>query len=647
MAELIRGRYEPLEVVGTGGQSTVLRAFDHQRGRAVGLKVRPRGSPEDEGSLLSEASILLGMAPHPLLCRVLEDFFAGDRYFLVMDWVDGTTLADLLAAAAGAGLPLPDVVHSLGQVAEALDHLHRHRPPVVHGDVKPANVIVTPDGKAVLVDFGISHRQPADEAASPRFALAGTAGYAAPEVAAGQAPSPAADVFSLAATAFALLTGGPPRPGARPAWTGMDAERARLVEYALRRGLAVDPARRPATASALIDALRGQLRTPNNLPAQATPFVGRNAEVAEIEAILGTSRMVTLTGAGGIGKRRLAVQVAADQLPDHPDGVFVVDLCGLGEPAAPMALVCAALGLPPSLDVAVAHLERRNVLLVLAGCEAAPAACAELVDALLAASAHVHFVATSRRPLGVADEAAYEVPPLSAPDLFRLPTLDRLGEFDAVRLFVERADAVVPGFDVRASDAPGLAQIIRRLDALPLALELAATRVTGAAMVWLVLDIADRFPLLDGSRRTAEEQEATLDAVVEWACEPLSPAERLCLQRLSVFAGGFTTAAAAAVCEGFTDELLCGLATRGLVASDGARWSIHDTLRRHGARGLAEAGAEDATRSRHSTGRSPSRRRRPKNAPTSWPRRRGLPRGQDGSAPFRHSQWRLAGSRRR
>lgn len=600
MAELIRGRYEPREVVGAGGQSTVLQAFDHRTGRLVGLKVRPRGSPEDEGSLLSEARILLGMEPHPLLCRVLEDFFAGDRYFLVMDWVEGTTLAHLLAEAGGGGLPLPDVVHYLAQVAGALDHLHRHRPPVVHGDVKPANVIVTPEGTAVLVDFGISHRQPAGESDAPRFALAGTAGYAAPEVASGQAPSPAADVFSLAATAFALLTGGPPRPGARPAWTGIDAERARLVEYALRRGLSVDPARRPATATALIGALQGQLRTPNNLPAQATPFVGRSAEVAEVEALLATTRMLTLTGAGGIGKRRLAVQVAADRLPDHPDGVFVIDLAGLSDPSAIVDLVCVALGLGRStLDAVVAHVERRNVLLVLAGCEAAPAACADLLSALLAASAHVHIIATSRRPLGVAAEVVYEVPPLSAPDLFRLPDLDRLGDYDAVRLFVERAAAVVPGFDVRASDAPGLAQIIRRLDALPLAIELTATRVTGAAMVWLVLDVAERFPLLDGGRRTAREQAATLDAVVAWACEPLAPAERLLFQRLSVFAGGFTTAAAAAVCEGFADALLCGLAVRGLVATAGARWSIHDTLRRHGIRGLAAAGEEIATRSRH------------------------------------------------
>ena len=600
MAELIRGRYEPLEVVGAGGQSTVLRALDHRRGRLVGLKVRPRGSPDDEGSLLSEAGILLGLEPHPLLCRVLEDFFAGDTYFLVMDWVEGSTLAHLLAEAGGGGLPLPDVVHYLRQVAEALDHLHRHRPPVVHGDVKPANVIVTPDAKAVLVDFGISHRHPAGEA-SPPFALAGTAGYAAPEVAAGQAPTPAADVFSLAATAFALLTGGPPRPGARPAWTGIDAERARLVEYALRRGLAVDPARRPATASALIDALRGQLSTPNNLPAQATPFVGRNAEVAEAEALLATTRLLTLAGAGGIGRRRLAVQVASDRLEEHPDGVFVVDVAGLHDLASVVSLVCAALGLgTPTFDAVVAHLERRNVLLVLAGCEAAPRPCRELVDGLLAASPHVHVIATSRQPLRVGGELVYEVPTLCAPDLFRLPALEQLGDFDAVRLFVERATEVLPGFAVRASDAPGLAQIIRRLDALPLALELVAARVTGGALVWLVLDIAERFPLLDGGRRPAAEQEATLDAVVEWACEPLAPAERLLFQRLSVFAGGFTTAAAATVCEGFSHEVLEGLAHRNLVVTGGSRWSMHEALRRHGARGLAASGMAEAARARHS-----------------------------------------------
>jgi hypothetical protein len=497
VAELIRDRYEPLQVVGAGGQSTVLQALDHERGRLVGLKVRPRGSPEDEGSLLSEARILLGLEPHPLLCRVREDFFSGDRYFLVMDWVEGTTLADVLAEAGGDGLPLDGVVRYLAQVAEALDHLHRHRPPVVHGDVKPANVIVTPDGKAVLVDFGISHR---GHDAGGAAVAAGTAGYAAPEVAGGLRPTPASDVFSLAATAFALLTGRPPRPGVRPAWTGIDPERARLVELALRRGLAVDPARRPATASALVGALQGQLRTPNNLPAQATPFVGRAAELAEIKAMLATSRLLTLTGARGMGKTRLAAQVAADELPEYLDGAFFV-AAGTGD------------------QQLVERFQRRNVLLLLDGCEAAAQQSAELAAAVLAACPHVRILATSRVPLGCAGEATYPVPPLSSPDPFRLPELDRLGDFDAVRLFVERAADVSPGFDVRAADAPGMAQICRRLDGIPLALELAAARTAHTSIADLLVDIAGRFPLLDGGRRPPGEHEATVRAAVEWACE--------------------------------------------------------------------------------------------------------------------------------
>ena len=548
MAELIRDRYEPLQVVGAGGQSTVLRALDHQQGRPVGLKVRPRGSPEDEGSLLSEARILLGLDPHPLLCRVREDFFAGDRYFLVMDWVEGTALADVLAEAGGAGLPLDDVVHYLTQVAEALDHLHRHEPPVVHGDVKPANVIVTPEHKAVLVDFGISHRRPAGETVTPAIVPAGTAGYAAPEVAGGAPPTPASDVFSLAATAFALLTGRPPRPGVRPAWTGIDPDRARLVEFALRRGLSVDPARRPATASALVDALHGQLRTPNNLPAHATPFVGRHAELAEIKALLATSRLLTLTGAGGMGKTRLAVQAAADELPQYPDGAFLVD---------------AGAGDPGDGQEQVDRLQRRNVLLVLDGCEAALAACARLATTVLAACPHVRILATSRVPLSCAAETTYAVPPLSSPDPFRLPALDEMGEFDAVRLFVERAADVSPGFDVRAGDAPGLAQICCRLDAIPLALELAAAAIASISIPELVLALAGRFPLLDGGRRPPGEQEVTVRTAVEWACEQLTDAERADLDHPSA-AGG---------------ESLAALARKGLVSTDGTRWWVHDAIR--------------------------------------------------------------------
>ena len=606
MADLIRGRYEPLEIVGAGGQSTVLRALDHHRSQLVGLKVRPRGSTEDEGSLLSEAHILQGLEPHPLLCRVRENFFTGDRYVLVMDWIEGTTLADLLAEAGGKGLPLADVTHYLGQVADAVDHLHRHRPPVVHGDIKPANLIVTPDGKVVLVDFGISHRTVAGEpAAAP---AAGTAGYAAPEVAMGQPPTPASDVFSLAATTFALLTGRPPRPGDRPAWTGIDDERARLVEFALRRGLSVDPARRPATARSLVDALDGRLCVPNNVPSGPTPFLGRSRELAEVKALLGTARLVSLTGADGIGKSRLAFQVVADELSGYPDGGFIVDVAAATEPFfAPMVL-CALE--PLESDTGPAHhdpvavlvdrLERRNVVLLLDGCDAALRSSARLAAAVLDACPHVRILTTSRRPLGAPSESVYEVRALSAPDPFRLPELDGLGEYDAVRLFVDRAAEACPGFDVRVADAPAVAQLCRRFDGIPLALELVAARMCSASLGALSSELAGRFPLLGGGRRSAADQESTVVAAIDWAYQGLPGREQVVFDRLSVFAGGFGAPAATAVLgQPEADARLAGFVRRSLVGASGGRFALHDALRRYGARRLAESGDEHGVRSRH------------------------------------------------
>ena len=608
MAELIRGRYEPLEIVGAGGQSTVLRALDHHRRQLVGLKVRPRGSSQDDGSLLNEAHILQGLEPHPLLCRVRENFFTSDRYILVMDWIEGTTLADLLEGAGGAGLPLADVTHYLGQVAEALDHLHRHRPPVVHGDIKPANLIVTPDGKVVLVDFGISHRTIAGEmAAAP---AAGTAGYAAPEVAMGQPPTPASDVFSLAATTFALLTGRPPRPGDRPAWIGIDDEPARLVEIALRRGLSVDPARRPATARSLVDALHGQLRVPNNLPFGGTPVLGRSRELAEVKALLGTARLVTLTGADGIGKSRLAVRVVADQLSDYPDGGFLFDVASAAtEPASLTLLALCAVEPAESetepaphdpVTLLIKRLERRNVVLVLDGCDAALPASARLATAILDACPHVRILTTSRRPLGAASETVYEVPPLSAPDPFRLPGIDRLGEYDAVRLFVDRATQTCPGFDVRVADAPAVAQLCRRFDGIPLALELVAARLCSASLAALSSELAARFPLLGGGRRSVADQESTMVAAIEWAHQGLPEPDRVAFDGLCVFAGGFDASAAAAILgPAEADARLAGLVRQSLVAHAGGRFTVHDALRRYGARRLAESDDEHGVRSQH------------------------------------------------
>ena len=248
-AELLRDRYEPLDVVGRGGEGEVIRALDHLHGRQVALKVRPVSDEGSRARLLSEARLLLSLEPHPGLPLVREDFFVDERYVIAMDWIEGQDLEAVLAADGRPGLDPVLAIDYLEQAAEALEHLHTHDPPVVHGDVKPANLILTSSGRVVLVDFGLSSR-PNDD---PR--RAGTAGYVAPEVAAGEKPTPASDVYSLAATAVALLTGRSVSDGP-PSWSAIEQERIPALERIVRPNLAADPARRDASAAAFVTRLR-------------------------------------------------------------------------------------------------------------------------------------------------------------------------------------------------------------------------------------------------------------------------------------------------------------------------------------------------------------------------------------------------------
>jgi WD40 repeat protein/class 3 adenylate cyclase len=249
----VRERYEILSILGHGGQGTVARALDHQHDRVVALKILEVGSEFERRGLLREARMLLSLQPHPGLPIVREDFFDGDRYCIVMDWVEGVSLSRVLADRGTPGLPPPEVAEYVSQSAAALDHLHGHEPPVVHQDVKPENLILVPDGHVVLVDFGLS--VPGGTDRPGRYG--GTRGYAAPELAAGTATA-AADVYGLAATAFAMLTGGPPR-GDLPSWENIPRGTAGRIEPVIRQGLSIDPDRRHrspgAFAAALADAV--------------------------------------------------------------------------------------------------------------------------------------------------------------------------------------------------------------------------------------------------------------------------------------------------------------------------------------------------------------------------------------------------------
>jgi WD40 repeat protein/tRNA A-37 threonylcarbamoyl transferase component Bud32 len=248
-AELLRERYEPLEVVGRGGEGEVIRALDHLHDRHVALKIRPVADEASRAHLLSEARLLLSLSPHPGLPLVREDFFVDDRYVIAMDWIEGTDLEALLDRDGRRGLDPARAIGYLEQAADAMEHLHKHDPPVVHGDVKPGNLILTSAGRIVLVDFGLSST-PTDD-----LRRAGTAGYVAPEVAASARPTAASDVYSFAATTMTLLTGEPPSRSA-PSWGAIEHERIPALERIVRPNLATDPACRDASAAAFVARLQ-------------------------------------------------------------------------------------------------------------------------------------------------------------------------------------------------------------------------------------------------------------------------------------------------------------------------------------------------------------------------------------------------------
>jgi predicted ATPase/class 3 adenylate cyclase len=293
---------------------------------------------------------------------------------------------------------------------------------------------------------------------------------------------------------------------------------------------------------------------PHNLPLQATPFIGREREVAEARDRLlqPDTRLLTLIGPAGTGKTRLALQVAAECLDDMPDGVFFVALASISVPALVLPTVAAALGVKevaghPLAETLARQLRDRQVLLVLDNVEQLIAA-APSIAGLLAACPSLKVLATSRTALHVYGEREYAVPPLTLPDPRRLPPIDRLSQYSAVRLFIERAQDVVPDFAVTNETAPAVAEICARLDGLPLAIELAAARTRLLPPAALLGRLDRRLALLTGGARDLPARQQTLRGAIAWSYDLLAPQEQTLFQRLSVFAGGCTLEAAEAVC---------------------------------------------------------------------------------------------------
>jgi predicted ATPase/DNA-binding SARP family transcriptional activator len=390
---------------------------------------------------------------------------------------------------------------------------------------------------------------------------------------------------------------------------------------ALADELGLDPG--PELAAAHLAVLRGEaapaLAPQGNLRAQLTSFVGRDTEVGRVGKLLADGRLVTLVGTGGSGKTRLAVETAARVADQMPDGVWLVELAGVADPGEVASAVLAALspespllgGMPVgggarARDAAARvadQLRSRHLLLILDNCEHLVAAAAGLANALLAACPGLRILATSREPLGITGESLYPVRPLALPAAGS--TADGILTAPAARLFLDRAAAVRPDFTVDAANVADVIEICRRLDGLPLAIELAAARVRALTTGQLAARLDDRFRLLTGGNRVALARHRTLRAVVEWSWELLTDAEGILARRLAAFPAGATVQAIEKVCgspDGDPLDLLAALVDKSLltVVEDGeVRYRMLETIRAYAAERLAESGEADAVRAAH------------------------------------------------
>ena len=353
---------------------------------------------------------------------------------------------------------------------------------------------------------------------------------------------------------------------------------------------------------------------PNNLPTMTTSFVGRDQELAEVEKLIRGARLVTITGVGGAGKTRLALQTAASFGDEFPDGIWLVELAAITDPSIVPSATASALNVGEQagrsiVESLIDYLSARTALIIIDNCEHVITEAADLVDAILKGAPDCTVVTTSRELLGVGGEVAFGMRSMSLPESDDQVDVAELGRYDAVRLFMERAAASQPGLRIGSDNAAAVSEICRRLDGMPLAVELAAARLRSFSPQQIAEHLDQRFRLLTGGSRTALPRQQTLSAAIDWSYQLLEPIERLLFEKLSVFQGGFTLAAAEQVCvdqslDGFDVlELIPSLVDKSLVAAEThgheVRYRMLETIRQFARDLLDKSGDADEVRRTH------------------------------------------------
>ena len=646
------GDYRLERILARGGMGVVYVARQVSLKRRVVLKLivpeladnesfRKRFERESRAALEIE---------HPNIVPVFETGAIAGLLFIAMRYIDGSDLRHVIAS--DAPLDPRRVLGLVEQIASALDAAHHVG--LVHRDVKPGNVLVERLSRerehCYVTDFGLVKRSELSEATSTGKWM-GTPAYVAPEQLTGAEVDARADVYSLGVLLFDALAGHPPFQSEHsagvllahlhsppPRITDVREELPCGLDSVLARAMAKDPAQRYSSAGelagALAEAIDGHsageqrtrtapIRSPappaatapvpseihSNLPLPVSSFIGRARETAEVREALDSSRLVSIVGAGGVGKTRLALEVGRELSEDDFDGIWLIDLGTVDASADAAPMLARTIGVseaagPSATEALIEAIAARHLLLLLDNCEHLVETVARLAARMLAACPRLSVLATSREPLSLSGEIVYRLQPLRLP---AADDLNSLAESEAANLFIERANKQGSRLTLTETSAPAIASICRALDGIPLALELGAARLRSLSLAELDTRIRARFRVLSGNTRDAPPRQQTLRALIDWSWQLLTAAERGLLARLSMFVGSFDLEAAAALAQDPADdgiaEHVAALVDKSLIQVDrgegATRYRMLESIRDYAAEKLDEAGGSESAQLAH------------------------------------------------